>query len=53
MQMLDGRQGGGGGMGGGGDADYNYPEARQQQPRRGPETAPVREMEPMEDDIPF
>ena len=33
MQMLDGRQGGGGGMGGGGDADYNYPEARQQQPR--------------------
>lgn len=55
MQMLDGRPGAGGGMGGGSEGgEYDYPEARQQQqPRRAPESAPVREMEPMEDDIPF
>ncbi len=57
MQMLDGRPGAGAGGGSGGGSDggeYDYPEARQQQqPRRAPESAPVREMEPMEDDIPF
>ena len=57
MQMLDGRPGAGAGGGSGGGSDGgedDYPEARQQQqPRRAPESAPVREMEPMEDDIPF
>jgi single-strand DNA-binding protein len=56
MQMLDSRGAGGGG-GGGGDSDYgSYPEARTSAPRgRGADAAPapVREMDAIEDDIPF
>jgi len=60
MQMLDSRGGGGGGGGGGaaGEGDYGgYPESRQGQAPRAraadPAAAPVREMDAIEDDIPF
>ena len=56
MQMLDSRGAGGGGGGGGSDGDYgSYPESRPAQaPRaRGADAAPVREMDAIEDDIPF
>jgi single-strand DNA-binding protein len=58
MQMLDSRGAGGGAAGAGGaEGDYGgYPESRAQPARpRAAESAPapVREMESLEDDIPF
>lgn len=58
MQLLDGRQGGGGGggMGGGNDGgDYGFDQSPRSAPprQRAPEQAPVREMDSLEDDIPF
>jgi single-strand DNA-binding protein len=58
MQMLDSRgAGGGGAAAGGADGDYgSYPESRGQpaRPRAADSApAPVREMESLEDDIPF
>lgn len=58
MQLLDGRQGGGGGggMGGGNDGgDYGFDQSPRSAPprQRAPEPEKVREMDSLEDDIPF